>query len=305
LAEGSTPIVVASLVGSAAIAAAKYVAAATSGSSALFAEAVHSTVDAGARILILLGMREPTDPPEPGHRGGREAAFWSFVVPTAIFAFGAGVALHVGLRAWADPRPLERTGLAYVVLVAAAVFEAGAWLAAWRRFDRTRAPGRVMPALRKTTDRALPIALVQNSAGLLGLAAAFAGLLAADRLGWLRADAAAALAIAGILAFAALQLAVETRRLLVGEATSPDLLESVLGLAGQAGFVEGVNEARAMHLGPGEVVVNLSVDARDELTAGQVEAGVAVLEAEIRSRNPEVSRVFIEIARAAPPPVLS
>jgi hypothetical protein len=43
------------------------------------------------------------------------------------------------------------------------------------------------------------------------------------------------------------------------------------------------------------VLVNLSVDARDHLSAGEVEAGVSGLEAEIRSRHPQVSRVFIEI----------
>ena len=47
VAGGSTRVVIAALLGNAAIAAAKYVAAAVTGSSAMFAEAVHSTVDTG------------------------------------------------------------------------------------------------------------------------------------------------------------------------------------------------------------------------------------------------------------------
>ena len=46
------------------------------------------------------------------------------------------------------------------------------------------------------------------------------------------------------------------------------------------------------------MLVNLSVDARDHLTAGEVEAGVSALEAEIKARHREVSRVFIEIQAA-------
>jgi hypothetical protein len=53
-----------------------------------------------------------------------------------------------------------------------------------------------------------------------------------------------------------------------------------------------------MHFGPADVLVNLSVDARDHLTAGAVEAGVSALEAEIKARHPEVGRVFIEIQAA-------
>ncbi len=53
-----------------------------------------------------------------------------------------------------------------------------------------------------------------------------------------------------------------------------------------------------MHFGPMDVLVNLSVDARDELSAGAVELGAAELQRRIRARHPEVSRVFVEIQRA-------
>ena len=50
-----------------------------------------------------------------------------------------------------------------------------------------------------------------------------------------------------------------------------------------------------MQFGPADVLVNLSVDAHDHLAARDVEAGVSALEAEIRGRHPQISRVFIEI----------
>ena len=54
-----------------------------------------------------------------------------------------------------------------------------------------------------------------------------------------------------------------------------------------------------MHFGPTDVLVNLSVDARDQMTVGEVEAGIAALEDEIKAAHPDVSRVFIEIQAAA------
>ena len=116
-----------------------------------------------------------------------------------------------------------------------------------------------------------------------------------SRLGWLWADGAAALAIGGILLLAAVLLLIETRGLLIGTAAEPHLIEEIIGVAGQAPFVNGVNEVRTMQLGPADVVVNLSVDARDHVPAGEVERGIAALEAELRERHPEISRVFVEI----------
>ena len=76
------------------------------------------------------------------------------------------------------------------------------------------------------------------------------------------------------------------------------MVEDIVGLAGRASFVDGVNEVRTMHFGPSDVLVNLSLDARDNLSAGEIEKAVSALEDEIKARHPEISRVFIEIQSA-------
>ena len=76
------------------------------------------------------------------------------------------------------------------------------------------------------------------------------------------------------MALAAVLLLVETRGLLIGAAAEPHLVEDIIGVAGRAAFVHGVNEVRTMQFGPADVLVNLSVDARDHVSAGEVEAGV-------------------------------
>ena len=49
-----------------------------------------------------------------------------------------------------------------------------------------------------------------------------------------------------------------------------------------------------MHLGPRDVLLNLSLDFRDELGSGDVEAAITSLETEIKQTHPEITRVFIE-----------
>jgi cation diffusion facilitator family transporter len=300
LAGGSTRVVIAALIGNAAIAATKYAAAALTGSSAMFAEAVHSTVDTGNQTLLLVGMNRAERPADARHPFGHgmEIYFWAFVVAILLFGLGAGVSFYEGVQKLANPEPLRNAVWNYVVIGFAILFEAGAWIVAWREFDRVRGKLPVLRAVRQSKDPALFTVLFEDTAALMGLVAALAGVFAADRLGLLWADGVATLVIGAILATAALLLAIETKSLLIGEAASPALVEDVIGVAGRAGFVDAVNEVRTMHFGPADVLVNLSVDARDHLTAGAVEAGVSALEAEIKARHPEVGRVFIEIQAA-------
>lgn len=294
-------MLIVALLGNAGIAAAKYVAAAVSGSGAMLAAAVQSTVATGNHALLLAGMNRADRPADARHPFGRgmEVYFWAFVLAILLFGLGAGVSILEGIHRLRTPQPLENTVWSYVVLGVAIVFQIGAWLSAWRELAETRGELPVVRALRQSKDPGLFTRLSTDAAALLGLIAALLGVLCADRLGWLWADGAAALAIGGILAAAGLVMAIETRSLLVGEAASPRLVDDIIGVAGQAGFVEAVNEVRTVHFGPADVLVNLSVDARDHLTAGEVEAGVSRLEAEIKARHAEVSRVFIEIQSAA------
>ena len=56
-------VICAAITANLAFAICKYLAAAFSGSSAMLAEAFHSTVDTGNELLLLLGMKRGTRPP--------------------------------------------------------------------------------------------------------------------------------------------------------------------------------------------------------------------------------------------------
>jgi hypothetical protein len=47
-------------------------------------------------------------------------------------------------------------------------------------------------------------------------------------------------------------------------------------------------------MGPEFIVANISLDFADEVSAGEIERTVPLLEAEIKRRVPEVKRIFIE-----------
>lgn len=298
---GSThKVVYAALLGNTLIALSKFAAAALTGSSAMFSEAVHSVVDTGNQGLLLLGMKRAKRPADAHHPFGygAEIFFWAFVVAILIFAVGAGISFYEGVYKLLHPHPIERPYINYIVLGMAFVFEGAAWWVAYREFRRAemaRRPLRFFAAVRQSKDPTVFTVLFEDSAALLGLVAALAGVSAVQFLDLEWADGVASLIIGAILAGAAVLLAYETKGLLIGEAASRSVVQGIRAIVRETPKILNINELRTLHLAPREILLALSVDFADGLSSEAVEEAVSQLESRIKQRYPEVKRVFIEV----------
>ena len=127
MAGSSRTAIVAALIGNGLIAVTKFGAAAFTGSAAMMSEGIHSLVDTGNQVLLLLGLKRAQQPPDRnfpfGH--GKEIYFWCFAVAILIFALGAGISLYQGYTHILNPVALENVLVNYIVLGLAIVFEAG------------------------------------------------------------------------------------------------------------------------------------------------------------------------------------
>jgi divalent metal cation (Fe/Co/Zn/Cd) transporter len=67
----------------------------------MLAEGIHSLVDTGNGLLLLLGIKRSKQEPDEMHPFGYglEVYFWSFVVSILIFALGGGFAICEGIDA--------------------------------------------------------------------------------------------------------------------------------------------------------------------------------------------------------------
>ena len=292
----SKKVIYAALAGNSLIAVMKFAAAAVTGSSAMFSEAIHSLVDTGNQWLLLYGIRRAQRPADAEHPFGygMEIYFWTFVVAILIFAVGAGVAVYEGVTKLLNPHPITAPYVNYAVLAVAMVFEAGAWWIAFREFRKTKGSLGYLAAVRASKDPAIFTVLFEDSAAMLGLVVAMAGIALGEYLGVPEMDGAASILIGLILAAVAAFLAHESKGLLIGESARQEVVDGIERIvAGQPGIV-AINEARTMHLGPEDVLLNLSLDFADHLSSAEVEAAISQLERTIKSAFPEVTRVFIE-----------
>jgi len=292
----SVRTILAALAGNLAIAIAKYVAAGVTGSSAMLSEAIHSTVDTGNELLLLYGLRRARLPEDAEHPFGYglQLYFWTFVVAVMIFGLGAVVAFIEGARKLGDPHPVEHVYVNYIVLGVSMLFEIGSWTVAFREFRRAQEERSWLAAVRRSKDPTVFTVLFEDTAALLGLIAAFVGVALADVLDRPIFDGLASLAIGVILVITAAFLAYESQSLLTGEAAQPETRSAIERLASQTPGVVGINEILTMHFGPQGLLVALSLDFDDAISAAHVEAAVSQLERRLKAEFPEVARVFVE-----------
>lgn len=297
----STRTLVVALLANLGIAAAKFVAAAITGSSAMLTEGVHSVVDSTNQLLLMWGRRAAKRPSDRLHPFGygRELYFWSFVVAVLVFSLGAGVSVYEGIIHIAHPEPAVSPVIAYAVLLVAFLLEGWSTLEAFNDFKKSKGRTGWFRAIRTSKDPPAFIVLLENGAAMAGIIAAAVGLMLSQLTHDPFYDGAASVVIGVILGLTAMLLAYESKGLLIGEAADPVLVKNLHDLAcGQPGVV-GVGDVLTVHSSPDQITVMMNVDFRDTILAGDVERVVCNIEAEARERWPQVKRLFVRPMQGA------
>lgn len=284
------------LAGNVAVAVVKLIAAAVTGSAAMFSEAVHSIVDCGNEGLLLYGYHRAARRPDLVHPFGygRELYFWSFIVALLLFGLGAGVSIYQGIAHVLAPRPIESAAVSYVVLGFSFLFEGSSWIVAWRSVKRARAELAFWTAFRRSKDPPTFMVLFEDSAALIGILIAIVGIFAATALDMPVLDGAASILIGLVLAVTAILLAIESKSLLIGERATPALVEAICAVAEQETGVVHAKSALTAQLSPDQAVVALSIEFERDLRTEDIERCVASIESAVRASHPDVVALFVK-----------
>ena len=178
------------------------------------------------------------------------------------------------------------------------LFEGGSFLVAWKEFKVLRKGAPFLSALRRSKDPSIFAVLLEDGAALAGLAIAALGVAGSAVFGIAWADGAASVAIGLLLVAVAIFLANETRSLLTGESASPRIVEAVRDMLAADPRIDTVAEILSMHLGPSEILLGVTLDFHDQLTAGEIEEAGDDFATRIRTIDPRITRVFVRSGRA-------
>ncbi len=278
------------------IAATKLAAAFASGSSAMIAEGVHSLVDVGDGLLLLLGQSRaarPADEEHPlGH--GKELYFWTLIVAILFFALGAGMSFYEGIQHILHPEPMRDATWNYIVLGASTLFTIGSFTVAFREFRTHVGPDGYWAAFRRSKDPTLFTLVLEDLGDLAGLTLAFCGVFFGHLLRNPYIDGAASLGIGLVLATIAVLLVRESKGLLIGEGASPAERRAIRDAASADDDVRSIGRIVTMYFGPSTVLVAMDVEFRPGLDTTAIGAAVDRMETRIRDSRPEIKHIYIE-----------
>jgi divalent metal cation (Fe/Co/Zn/Cd) transporter len=169
------------------------------------------------------------------------------------------------------------------------------WLLALRNFKAKEDFSQLLTSIHKSKDPPSFIVLLEDSASIVGILIATAGIYFSVRLALPVLDGIASVLIGLVMAATASLIGRETKSLLIGETADQGIVDSITQLAGHMPGVMQVNGVLTVHLGPRQIVVALSLELADDWKTPGIEAMIVELETSIRCVHPGVFLIFIKL----------
>ena len=261
------------------IAVAKSVAAVITGSASLVAEAAHSWADTGNEVFLLIANRRSRRPPDAAHPlgHGREAYVWSLFAALGLFVAGAAVSVTHGIQELIHPEPASHFAVGYVVLGVSFVLEGISFLQSVRQAkpEAESVQRDLIEHVLATSDPTLRAVFAEDSAALIGLVIAAAGLAAHQATGSVVPDAAGSI--------------------LVGQEADPRVRKAAIQALLDTPEVARVTYLRLEVVGPRMIFVTGDVDLTGEDTESHVAIRLRALEAKI-SASPAVAGAVLSLS---------
>ncbi|MFE0177610.1 cation diffusion facilitator family transporter [Streptomyces sp. NPDC059002] len=294
----STFTVLVAAVANLGIAVAKAVAGVISGSSAMLSEAAHSVADTVTELMLLVSLKageRPADEEHPlGYGGARY--IWALLASVATFVGGGVFAVYDGIHTLTHGEDPGDPLVSYIVLGIAFLLE-GYSLRTGLKQARDEANRFGVPLkryLRHTPDTAVKAVVMEDSAALVGLMLAAAGLLGGQLTGSGVWDGIASLCIGVLLVYVAWVLGRANSELLIGRPLPQEMRAAVRAELLADPHVVDVLELTTLLQGPKEALVAAKVDFRDMSSAADIERACDRMAHRIQERFPAVRRVYLD-----------
>jgi cation diffusion facilitator family transporter len=295
----STLTVLVAMGANAGIGVLKLVAGFFTGSAAMFAEAAHSVADTVTEVLLLTALKRSDRRPDREHPFGygKERFFWALIAAVSIFVSGAVFAAYEGIRTMlGEEQEQTLAWVAYAVLGASFLLEGASWIQAVRQLRNEAKKDQTTPLrwLRETDDPTVKTVFFEDSAALIGLLLAFAGVGLHQLTGSSFWDGLASLLIAILLSLVAYILGGTNKGLLIGRQADRRTVYQLRDALDERPEVEQVVDLLTMMIGTDQILLCARLDFDDALDAADLERACAAIDAEMRERFPDLQEIFVE-----------
>lgn len=277
------------------IAVGKGVAAAFTGSSAMLAEAVHSSADCANQLLLLLGLKQARRAPTPDHPlgFGKATYFWSFMVAILLFSLGGAFSIYEGAHKLAHPEALENPWVALAVLGFGVVLEALSLRGCIREIREKAGDMPLWRYFHESREAELIVIMGEDIAALAGLTLALAAIVTSLVTGNPAFDAWGSIAVGALLLAVAVAIAVQIHSLLLGESAAPAERAAIDAWLAARPEIAQIYNVITFQMGS-YLFVAVKARMREAASAPQLIAAINAVQDELKAAFPAVRWVFFE-----------
>jgi divalent metal cation (Fe/Co/Zn/Cd) transporter len=231
---------------------------------------------------------------------------WSLFAAIGLFVAGAAVSVTYGVQELIHPEPAGHFAVGYAVLAVSFVLEGISFRQSVRqaRPEALSMQRDLIEHVLATSDPTLRAVFAEDSAALIGLLIAAAGLAAHQLTGSPVPDAAGSILVGVLLAVVAVVLINRNRRFLVGQEADPRVRAAAVQALLDAPEVARVTYLRLEIVGPRMVSVVGDVDLTGDDTESHLAVRLRALEARI-SASPAVAGAVLSLSAPDDPTLMA
>jgi cation diffusion facilitator family transporter len=276
------------------IAVIKYIVSFVSGSSAMFAEAIHSLADTTNQVFLLIGRKRSKREPDEVHSFGygKEEYFWGFLVAVLLFFLGGCYSIYEGIHKFMHPEPIDNYGYIFLVLGCAILLESKSFSVAFKEFRKTSSGG-IFKSLKDSTDTNIFVILIEDFSALAGLTI----VLITTLLSLINPffDIVGTLLVGCLLIVMSYFLANELRKLMVGESISRKMRNEIRTILKKHSAIRHINNIRSMYIGNNKFLLLISIDVEDFAKTSVIESITEQVKNDITRSHPNAKYIYINI----------
>lgn len=268
--KGGMMSVIAALGANVLVAISKFIGFAASGSAAMLNESIHSIVDCGNEILLLVGNKQAEARVSDKHPFGQARAkyFYSMVVAMMLFFAGGALGIMEAAEKLFHPEhSVENMWLVMGILVFGLIVETVSLRVALKEIEALNKENlSLFKFLRESRHSEILIIFAEDSCAVMGLLIAFGGTLLSHFTNNPFYDALSGVLIGLLLCGAALFLARKFYSLLIGESVTTKDLVRIKSAFNRAEVSRLIN-VKTIHLSPTDILVTAKIDLKPEFEA--------------------------------------
>jgi cation diffusion facilitator family transporter len=270
--------------------------AVVTGSAVMLAEALQGLADLTSVGLLLIGFRSSKKRSNKQHPFGygKEQYFWALIAVFVIIGVTSTLSFYSGLHRWLNPDKVEYIAVAYAALIASFFSNGYAFMVSLRKLQGNKPLRKLPREFMESSDVATRTTLALDGAGTLAAVFGLAALITYGLTNNSRFDGLGAMAIGVLLLGLALVLLFTTKSLVTGKSASGKVKKQITKATLQTPKVNSVLGLRTMIMGPENLLINVKVHLKDDLSTDEVEKVIDNIKENIRKNVQGKAHISVE-----------